>query len=281
MKRFFPFLIALLLLGSENALAADSELPFQSLQQFQHSAIATPFQELIRNPGELSAFWQRHAPGQALPAEFNQVDFHSSWLLAVSAGQRPTGGYASCVAKIAQTENGLQVYLKNQDPPSDVFLPMVQTEPGCLVSFPRQKSDKITFVAPQAREKRTLLTLRKLVHTSNSLILEPRQVIVRDLESFRLLWKEHNANNMPLPEVDFTKEMVIAVFMGEQPTGGYDLSIQAVSESQGQLQVVLQQTRPSNDMMVIQMLSAPADFVAVPARDLPVIFTETQSTPPH
>ncbi|MBC3880860.1 hypothetical protein H8K35_01920 [Undibacterium sp. LX40W] len=58
--------------------------------------------------------------------------------------------------------------------------------------------------------------------TSNSMIQTPRALVVKDQAAWSTLWQEHNAViNRPLPTIDFSKKMLIAVFTGSKPNGCY------------------------------------------------------------
>ncbi len=76
----------------------------------------------------------------------------------------------------------------------------------------------------------------------------------------------------PAPVVDFTREMVVAVFMGKQATGGFDIEIESIQKAGEQLQVKTSTKTPDSGSMVIQMLTAPTHWVAVPKSPLPVVF---------
>src|SRR5678816_3856746 len=66
---------------------------------------------------------------------------------------------------------------------------------------------------------------------TSSQVDEPRKVIVRSAEEFQTLWKSHST--APLPKVDFSKSIVVGVFLGMRPTAGYTVGIQAVRRTEG------------------------------------------------
>ena len=65
-------------------------------------------------------------------------------------------------------------------------------------------------------------------------------------------------------EIDFSRFIVIAVFMGEKPTGGYDIRIQSIVRKDGLLEVHVLTRVPKEGEMVTQALSSPYHIVLCP-----------------
>jgi len=82
------------------------------------------------------------------------------------------------------------------------------------------------------------------------------------------LWKMVDAKGQP-PKVDFTKEAVIAVFAGQQPTGGYAIQVSKIMDSTSRLVSVTIQ-KPDSKCMVTQSFTAPYELVTIPATSLPL-----------
>jgi hypothetical protein len=89
------------------------------------------------------------------------------------------------------------------------------------------------------------------------------------------LWKKHNFDK-PAPAVDFSKEMVVAVFMGSRPTAGFSVAIVSAAARDGKLVVTYKETLPAPGGVRAQILTAPYHIVAAPKSTLPVVF-EKQS----
>ena len=85
------------------------------------------------------------------------------------------------------------------------------------------------------------------------------------------LWKKHNFDK-PVPSVDFSKEMVVAVFMGSRPTAGFAVEITSVAERNGKLVVAYKEAAPAPGAISAQVLTAPYHIVAVPKSSAPVAF---------
>ena len=80
----------------------------------------------------------------------------------------------------------------------------------------------------------------------------------------------------PLPEIDFTKEMIVVSAMGQRPTGGYLIVIDGACEMDNQIEVFIDSVESVKCIGVTDSLTYPADAVRLPRSDLPVVFRETQ-----
>jgi hypothetical protein len=98
---------------------------------------------------------------------------------------------------------------------------------------------------------------------SSSQVDEPRKVIVRSAEEFQALWKTHST--APLPKVDFSKSIVVGVFLGMRPTAGYTVGIQAVRRTEGGAVVEYIEGVPDKSRMVAQVLTSPFHLVSIPS----------------
>jgi hypothetical protein len=85
------------------------------------------------------------------------------------------------------------------------------------------------------------------------------------------LWKRHNFDK-PVPRVDFSKEMVVAVFMGSRPTAGFSVEIVAAAERDEKFVVGYRETQPAPGGITAQVLTAPYHIAAVPKFPLSIEF---------
>jgi hypothetical protein len=85
------------------------------------------------------------------------------------------------------------------------------------------------------------------------------------------LWKKHNFDK-PAPRVDFSKEMVVAVFMGGRPTAGFSVEIVAAAERDGKFVVTYKEAQPAPGVISAQVLTAPYHIAAVSKSSLPITF---------
>ena len=109
---------------------------------------------------------------------------------------------------------------------------------------------------------------------------EARQEIIKDQRAWQQFWARHSVQVKSagkLPEIDFTNDMVIAVTMGRQRTGGFTIEIDNVEVVDQKLKVSIKRTAPQPGAMSIQVLTAPFHFVAVPKSDLKPEFVEVKA----
>ena len=105
--------------------------------------------------------------------------------------------------------------------------------------------------------------------------------VIKSREEFSDFWKQLTAPAAPgkwvpaLPEIDFSKEMIVVSAMGTRPSSGYFTIIDGACEVDGQVEVFISNL---DEMCGAQLavLTSPADAVRIPRSDLPVVFRETQ-----
>ena len=92
-------------------------------------------------------------------------------------------------------------------------------------------------------------------------------IVRRTQEAWEKLWKSHRANvkggDPNPPKVDWAKEMVLAVYMGARPTGGYAVRIPSVTEEKEKLVAAVAERKPGPTELVSQAFTAPFTLVAV------------------
>jgi len=119
------------------------------------------------------------------------------------------------------------------------------------------------------------VSFRQLASGSRSGIVVPQELVVRSAEEWQRLWLAHEAGASParpLPGVDFSDSVCIAIFAGERPTGGYAVKVERVVEAGGGLEVVYRVTGPAPGDIVSQALTSPFQVISVASRQAPVRF---------
>ena len=99
----------------------------------------------------------------------------------------------------------------------------------------------------------------------DSQVDKSQQVAARSAEEWAKLWNLH-AGKRPRPSVDFAREMVVGVFLGSRPTGGFSIEVVGAREEGGALVVQYRETRPPPRSVTAQILSSPYHLVTFPAR---------------
>ena len=92
---------------------------------------------------------------------------------------------------------------------------------------------------------------------------DAKQVTVRTPSEWETLWKAH-APTVKMPSVDFTKNMVVGIFLGTKPSDGYQVEIVGVRTQEKELIVEYVQRTPGRGTMAAQILTEPYHLVSVP-----------------
>jgi protease stability complex PrcB-like protein len=122
----------------------------------------------------------------------------------------------------------------------------------------------------------TALPVRTLKQGIHCTVQKPERHVARTRTQYAGVWNRQLKSGAldgappPGPKVDFSKEMVLAVFMGSRPTGGYSIQIQEARVEKGKLRVTVVEKSPPPGTITTQALTSPFHFVAVKKSSLPV-----------
>lgn len=97
-----------------------------------------------------------------------------------------------------------------------------------------------------------------------SQIDEGRKVVIRTDAEWQALWKTHSTST-PAPKVDFSKSLVVGVFLGMRPTAGYTVRILRVNGTASGAVVEYVQSEPDRNQMIAQMVTFPFHLVSLPS----------------
>jgi len=109
------------------------------------------------------------------------------------------------------------------------------------------------------------LDLRRIGQWTRTGIGESRRLVIRDANAWAQFWSELGVGDRP--SVDFNHDVVVAVAAGQRPTGGYEIAIDRVTQSDGQLTVEVVERVPGPNCMTTGSLTQPVDVVVVPAAE--------------
>jgi hypothetical protein len=109
-------------------------------------------------------------------------------------------------------------------------------------------------------------TVRTVVKGAMSGVEARREVVIRSAAEWAALWKEHGVRD-PLPAVDFSREMVVGVFLGVRNTTGYGVEIVRAVGNGSVMTVQYVEASPGRDAITAQVLTAPYHLAAMPKHD--------------
>jgi hypothetical protein len=119
------------------AYDASGSLPIRRIGQWTASGISTAERMVIRDDSTYARFWQALGAGERPP-----VDFSRDVVIAVAAGQRPSGGHAIAVERVAHAGAGMVVEVVETVP-----------GPGCWTT--QQLTRPVDVVVVAAADART------------------------------------------------------------------------------------------------------------------------------
>lgn len=94
----------------------------------------------------------------------------------------------------------------------------------------------------------------------------PGYVMVTNRDELLTLWNRAHGSQLtvpPLPDVDFSRETVLAVFLGQKPTGGYGAEVRGIVEEDRELFVDLVVSEPAPGAITTQALTSPWVMIRV------------------
>ena len=97
---------------------------------------------------------------------------------------------------------------------------------------------------------------------ADSAIEDHQEVVVRSAADWKTLWKKH-APDRSMPAVDFTKSMVVGVFLGFRNSAGYRVTITGVDREGDDVVVTWREEAPGPKEIVAQMLTFPYHLVRI------------------
>ncbi|GEM_PF-1072980 len=98
-------------------------------------------------------------------------------------------------------------------------------------------------------------------------IMEPKQVLAKSQAEFDAVWREaFESMDMPptKPSVDFSANWVIAVFLGEKNKGGFEIDIQAISQTHGSTVITIKEIKPGPNCLSTMSIEYPYLLASMP-----------------
>ncbi|TFW27314.1 protease complex subunit PrcB family protein [Massilia horti] len=245
---------------------AGTEIPFQLLAADTMSSVSEARQVVIKDAVSFAKLWAEHT--SQIPAPIPFVDFDRQMVLAVFAGQKPNPCYDLEVNNVASAGDKMVVEYAVTQRQAYPACAQVVTTPMQMIVVERSEAP-VEFV--QTSDSRVPFSTISL--TNNSHVTEARKVVIKDLESWTKLWIEHAAAEAPVPPVNFSQQMVIGIFLGNQPGGCYSTRINSVGKSGNTLAVYHLDRMPAAGVMCTAQVVTPAHLIVVDRTDGEVQFT--------
>jgi PrcB C-terminal len=131
---------------------------------------------------------------------------------------------------------------------------------------PQMASSSLAMDQEKSRKVETRLSIDTIAKGNRSGVREPLQLVIRTQDEWNAFWKRYssiNTNPPPAPIIDFNREMVVGVFLGEKSTGGYEVEIVRAERRDSSLYFYYREESPAVGAIVTQVLTQPFHLVKV------------------
>lgn len=129
------------------------------------------------------------------------------------------------------------------------------------------------FFVTQSKNTQGEVSFSTIQQGTNALgVSERKNYRIKSPEELSYLWSVvYDVDGPDMPEIDFTKQHVLAVFDGSRPSGGYEVAVEKIIDTQAARTVTIKHRVPDDSCMVSQAITSPFAFVVVPASALPIV----------
>lgn len=246
---------------------ASQAIRWRAYHSGQHSSVDNESTFVMNNQAEFERYWQSAFGKQGTPIP-RDVKWGEEMLVAVHLGTRNSGGYSVFVQSIQRTSaNTITVRYCERKPASGSANITVLTSPYEIVRMNRAggnlKFEKTTATGFAIQPSQQMW--RVLIEGDSSKITRAEQYVITNAAEWKEYWQRHSPNRTAAPTVDFDRETLIALHLGQRATGGYDLIVTDVVPWPGRgLAVSYVERRPSEGQIVTRMQSQPFSVIRVP-----------------
>lgn len=131
----------------EDETGDNLNVKFKTISQGQYSNISLPNQLVIKNKKD----WLRLLKIQGNTQGFKntKIDFYENIVIAIFAGQQPSGGYSVGVSNIKRIDSNLYVTVTFTEPAKNESVSLALTQPYIMLATEKVEG-KIIFLAPPA-----------------------------------------------------------------------------------------------------------------------------------
>lgn len=108
----------------------------------------------------------------------------------------------------------------------------------------------------------TVVPFTELAHGTQSTVGKRVNYIIASSDQFRDLWGLAGAKGR-MPNVDFSRSAVAAVFAGEKPTRGYSIAVSRVEDASAR-KIVVTLTQPDGGCVLKKATTTPYQIIELP-----------------
>lgn len=117
------------------------------------------------------------------------------------------------------------------------------------------------------------VTFETLLEGSHGGYRDGEFIIINNNKDLKRIYTQINKirkPGFPIPKIDFNKELVIALFLGEKPSGGYSIYVSSIEETKNEFHVFIKESTPEG--MVATVMTQPFYFCKISRIEKKIIF---------
>lgn len=149
-----------------------------------------------------------------------------------------------------------------------------------LVAFATVSTLAAETAGAHGQETGPALPFETLLTEARSGLSEPRREVIRSDEAWQELWERVFTGVSPTPTppaVDFSREMLVVVALGERRSGGFGIAVQRVSPRGNGLEIEVLESCPAPGAMVSMGLTQPLEVIRLERQPQAPDFVEVRS----
>lgn len=119
------------------------------------------------------------------------------------------------------------------------------------------------------------MTWETILENSHGGPVKPQIIVAKEASITEEFYAQINKARKPgfaIPEIDYTKEMLIMVCMGEKNTGGYGSSIYSVVDKGSYVEITIKDTTPEKGAMTTMVITQPFYIAKLPTTNKRIVF---------
>lgn len=117
-----------------------------------------------------------------------------------------------------------------------------------------------------------------LTEGSHGGYIDSKYLVIKDPKTLQQVYSKINMirrPGIPVPKIDWSKEMVIALFMGQKNYGGYTISVDDVKQTtDGKTEIMIKENAPKG--MATTVITQPFYFCKVKRTDNEILFKKVE-----
>jgi hypothetical protein len=228
---------------------------------------AAPTNIVIKDLPAWNKFWE--VSGVKAPSMFGGTDFQSRMTLGTFF---KTSNNCSITQILKVSSNGQKL---TADYFEEERIAIASCDPESkTASTPMNMVElaKIDLPVEFNNVSATRMSYKVVEQGLNSGVTSNRNVVVKDQASWMGLWQDHNRSNASLPNVDFGKNMIVGLFMGQRSSGCYAIEDATVWRAAGKIQLTRRDRNPGPATICTANITAPYLLIEIPRSDEAVEF---------